>query len=701
LSFTKKAKLALYYFLLKIKPIILILFIFFCLNCSNSKSDKNSQQLVECMKLASNKKLTYNQQLHYTQRALSLLFKEKNDSITLSNYISLNYNLYILNAVDDLKRSSEAYMKKSLILNSKFHIANSYRWMGIYFESLSVNDSAFYYYLKAEKIFKEEKNVMSLCQNYQDQAQVQFYTNDYLEAEKSLIKALRIAKKQKKPISQFSIYTFLGTTSRALDDHKKSLEYHFKALNQIKDFPRNFKNNCYAIGVCDIGRHYLAINNPEKAIKYFEKGLNTKDISIDSPNIYAILLDGLGKANFDIKNYEKLPDLYIKAANIRNSFNVLNGSNFNKLYLSDYYLIVKDSLKAKKFAHEAFNLSKSFRAPKDMLLCLKQLAKVEPKNALKYSQDYIRISDSMQQLERESRNKFAKIAYETEEITNEKEAAVHQKWIFLGITVLILLIGILLFITISQRTKQKELKFLQEQQKSDEEIYQLIQIQQAKIDEGRDIEKKRIARDLHDSIMNRLASTRLNLHMLAENNNPEAIQKCLPFITGIQDIEKEIRNIAHDLNNDVFINTDSFLAIIQSLFVEQKTLFKTKCHLEIDKTINWDLIKSNKKIHIYRILQEALNNINKHAHAGNIIASIHDRENDILLEIYDDGIGFSFNEKKKGIGLQNIFSRTKAFKGTIEIKSNQGAGTTLIITVPKTSQSKAPDNGNTGKHFNS
>jgi signal transduction histidine kinase len=82
------------------------------------------------------------------------------------------------------------------------------------------------------------------------------------------------------------------------------------------------------------------------------------------------------------------------------------------------------------------------------------------------------------------------------------------------------------------------------------------------------------------------------------------------------------------------------------------------------------------------MLQEALNNCNKHAQAENIVVSILNRESHILLEIYDDGIGFSFKQKKKGIGLQNIFSRAKTCGGLVEIKSNKGAGTTIIITIP-------------------
>jgi tetratricopeptide (TPR) repeat protein len=167
----------------------------------------------------------------------------------------------------------------------------------------SKNDSAFYYYIKAEKIFKEQKNQNALSGIYQDQAQVQFYTNDYLEAEKSLIKALRIAKAIKLVRKQFDIYTTLGIISHELNDYEKSLEYHLKALKVIDDFPRGYKNHCYSICFCDIGRHYLELNNPKEAKTYFEKGLKAENLIVDAPHVYAILLDRLGKSSFELKDY--------------------------------------------------------------------------------------------------------------------------------------------------------------------------------------------------------------------------------------------------------------------------------------------------------------------------------------------------------------------------------------------------------------
>jgi len=288
----------------------------------------------------------------------------------------------------------------------------------------------------------------------------------------------------------------------------------------------------------------------------------------------------------------------------------------------------------------------------------------------------------MQLLERQTRNKFAKIAYETEEVTQEKEAAVKKNWIISAIASGIILVLVLLLIIKMQRAKQKRLQLQQIQQKANEEIYNLLLDQQNKIDLGRNIEKKRVAQDLHDGIMNRLASTRLNLHNIAENPSFENIKKCLPFIDGIQSIEKEIRNIAHDLNKDVLSNKVSFVAIIESFIKEQEALSACKFHLEIDASIKWELIAGYKKIHLFRIIQESIQNIHKHAAAKSVIVSILKKEEALLLEIFDDGIGFSLNKKKKGIGLQNIFSRAKSCNGNAEIKSKEGIGTTIIIRLP-------------------
>jgi len=665
--------------------VIIFLMLIFLLGCSKHKfiRDIESEETIDkCIKLGGDKKFCYSKRNFYNKKAFSILIKQKKDSLARERLFEIGWNYFNMNELNNFKKISNIIYKSSASENNIYHLGKSLRFFGLYYERNSINDSAFYYYNKAGKLFGKIKNYPELSNNYLDKALVQQYINDFQGSDKSLVLALKYSRLSNLKFQEYKIYLNLGINSYELGDPKKAIEYSKKALNFFND--NNLHNNSdYGIScIGNIGINYSSSGNYKEAILWLEKSLKEKDIDIKSPILYCFILDHLGYAKFKMGNFSNVEKLYKKSARIRDSLRIDDGKQFNRRLFSEYYQATNQKTKALIFAKESYNFSKSFRNAGDILLSLKQLTKVDTQNALKYSQEYIRISDSMQLLERVTRNKFAKIAYETEEITNEKEQAVKQKWIFLSIAVLLLLVGVLLFIIIHQRTKQKEMRLLQDQQKANEEIYQLIQNKQTQIDEGRQIEKKRIAQDLHDGIMNRLASTRLNLHVIAEKPSLENMKKCLPFIDGIQDIEKEIRNIAHDLNSNAFADKTSFIAVVESFVEEQKSISSSKYHLEIDMSINWEQIEGYKKIHLFRILQEAIQNIEKHAKAKNVIVSILKTENQLLLEIFDDGNGFSLKRKKKGIGLQNIFSRAKCCNGKAEVKSKENEGTTVIVRIP-------------------
>ncbi len=671
---------------LKCTSSILVGFLFITLSCSKNKLndtiDSSRDSVGIYLDKALNTKTPFEKRLLYNKKTLSLLLKQKNDSLNSDRLIKVAYNFYRLNSWKSLKATSQKALARSIEKKDDYFIGQSYRFLGLYYTNISINDSAFYFFSKAERIHKRLKNHKELCQTILDKALVQYFVCDYLGSETSSIKALKIAKKYKLISLEIDCNSYLVMNSCEFQNYKSGIEYSKKSLELIQKNSSLLKPQDIAFSLKEIGYSYYRWGKMNKAIEYFKLALNEDLCVIKYPVSYCFLLDDYANAKLKKGDYDNVETMHKRANVIRDSLHIDQGRNLNKRFLSEYYQATNQIPKAKQFAREAYMLSKSYRNAGDMLVCLKQLFKVDTQNALKYSQEYIRISDSMQQLERVTRNKFAKIAYETEEITTEKDQAIQQKQIFFGIAVLLFIIGTLVVLLLVQRAKQKELRFLQEQQKTNEEIYQLIQNQQSKIDEARHIEKKRIAQDLHDGIMNRLSSTRLNLHILNEKSTPEIIKKCLPFIAGIQDIEKEIRNVSHDLNKDALFNKVSFVAVVESLVAEQKEHFKGKCHLEIDPTINWEWLTSFQKINIFRILQEAFQNTNKHAQAQNIIISFLKNENQLLLEIFDDGVGFSFKQKKKGIGLQNIYSRAKQCNGKAEVKSDLGTGTTLIITIP-------------------
>ena len=146
-------------------------------------------------------------------------------------------------------------------------------------------------------------------------------------------------------------------------------------------------------------------------------------------------------------------------------------------------------------------------------------------------------------------------------------------------------------------------------------------------------------------------------------------------------IEQDIRKVSHDLNTD-FIAHSGFLDIIETLVETQTLAYNLKSTIKADQDINWDTISNKTKIHFYRIVQESLQNIYKHANATRVDILFKQQNNLISLAIKDDGSGFDENKTKKGIGLKNMKSRVKEIKGVLNIQTKASHGTTIEIRVP-------------------
>ena len=458
---------------------------------------------------------------------------------------------------------------------------------------------------------------------------------------------MKVANKYNLTYEKFKIYSSLGIISYDQDDYIKADQYFHRAELLLNNDETKFTNYDRAFSFCNKGINCYSQKKVKKSILEFRKSINIKNLEYEFPEIYSRVLDNLAKSLLYVSDNKESYLLLRKSEITRKKYHIIQGQNFNRLYLSQYYAAVHDLPQANRYALEALNLSKSFKAPKDQLLCLKQLIKINPKQALAYSNQYIALSDSMQKMERQTRTKFAKIAFETDEITKEKEEVEEQYSVILAICVSIFIIAVLLFVIGRQLLKQKEFRLQQVQQKANEEIYNLLMEQQNKIDSARNNEKERISKDLHDGVLNRLASTRMVLGSLTSSPTPDNLLKSKSLIEGIQDVEKEIRNISHDLNKEVFSKSVSFVQVITTFMEGQYQATQTPNFLEFDANINWDLLPGVVKIHLYRIVQEAVHNTNKYAQANSIIINFIALVDGIRLEIFDDGVGFLLNKRKK------------------------------------------------------
>jgi len=196
---------------------------------------------------------------------------------------------------------------------------------------------------------------------------------------------------------------------------------------------------------------------------------------------------------------------------------------------------------------------------------------------------------------------------------------------------------------------------------------------------GQEIERTELGEELHDNINQILASTKLYIECAIKDIDPRkdliAKSKIL-----IEKAMKEIRNLSRSLIPPSL----GEIGLLQALcdLVEHIKQANELC-ISIDWNIADENNISNKlKLTIFRIAQEQLNNVIKHADAKNVIISITETDLEMEMRVKDDGLGFNTGLKRNGVGLRNISSRAEVNNGKVSIISTPGEGCELIVKFP-------------------
>lgn len=131
------------------------------------------------------------------------------------------------------------------------------------------------------------------------------------------------------------------------------------------------------------------------------------------------------------------------------------------MHLSEYFASRKDTARALHYSNQALTVSKRTKNFRNVLVALKQLSLIQPEKASKFSEDYIRINDSLQKAERKMGDKFTRIEYETNEIKNENSSLEIQNRTLVYVFSIFSLIGLFFYIYKIQKAKNRELLFRQ------------------------------------------------------------------------------------------------------------------------------------------------------------------------------------------------------------------------------------------------
>lgn len=202
---------------------------------------------------------------------------------------------------------------------------------------------------------------------------------------------------------------------------------------------------------------------------------------------------------------------------------------------------------------------------------------------------------------------------------------------------------------------------------------------------GVDEERKRIARELHDTVAQELLGASLKIECIDPNNEEDISE----LSARIRESITEIRNVCYDLNPPSFIDETDFEIALAELCHNFEKNSGIKCQFSIDGENLFKGTDENTKLNIFRIVSEALSNIQKHSLADT--ATVNFRKNGTkgtAFFISDDGIGFDANKMLNNIsklqtgkhfGLNGIFQRVKIIDGKIEIFSEPNDGCTIKI----------------------
>ena len=196
-------------------------------------------------------------------------------------------------------------------------------------------------------------------------------------------------------------------------------------------------------------------------------------------------------------------------------------------------------------------------------------------------------------------------------------------------------------------------------------------------------ERKRISRDLHDDIGTKLSALKLFLSSLREKasttNNEEIKSLAESSEQFITEAMHDVRQLLLNLSPTV-LEEFGYTTAVEGLV--NKINETKQIHFNLVMFGMKHRLQKNYELALYRITQELINNVLKHAEAKNVSLQIGQRDEKIILMMEDDGKGFDITAHKDGYGLHNLDARTKLMQGTMIIDSKAGKGTSVLIEIP-------------------
>ncbi|PKA96587.1 signal transduction histidine kinase [Flavobacteriaceae bacterium MAR_2009_75] len=654
-----------------------------CQPTNDQKSNLESKEIDSIMSLINygrNNNLNHSKRLDFLQKAEDYTKNLSNDSIQTILTAKISYSYFKLRDSIKFFNLNSKTIELAQVSKDSVVFADAHWDRAAFFNSQAVPDSAFYNYSKAQKIYENLGKDFESARMLYNMALTQSKVGDYTGSEINTIRAIEILKPLNKNLHLYNCYNNLGSVTKELKEFERAIEYYSTALEYQKKIER--ENNYESSLNNNIGVVYQEQGRYKESIAYFQKVIQEKSLLKTEPKLYALAQSHLAFSKLKISSKFDVSEDLNSSIKILDSID--NNPGLARAYFNfaEYHLIQKDTQRAISYANRSKDYAEQANNNERILLNLQLLAKLEPEKSTAHIREYISLNDSLQQVERQARNKFARIRFETDEFIAENLLLARQKQLWTGIAVAVLLLGLMSYFILDQRAKNQKLRFQQEQQAANQEIFNLMLAQNQKVEEAKKLEQKRISEELHDGVLGSMLGARMVLTGLNKKNDTEAESQRKKAIDSLQNVEKEIRAISHELSHAAYQKINNFIRSIDDLLKTVQVSGNFDYNFYYDKDYDWDGIKGVTKINLYRLIQESLQNSVKHANCKKVTIDLGVHDDMLIATITDDGKGFKTKKGKKGIGMRNMASRIEKLNGNWEIKSTVGKGTSVVFKIP-------------------
>ena len=504
-------------------------------------------------------------------------------------------------------------------------------------------DSAFYNYNQAKLACNPKEDNDRIIYTLIKMAEIQRIENYFIGSESTATEALSYFNNTINPIYKSSIYNLLGLSYQELFSFKESVFYFEKGLMLTKEkLNRSIIKNNIAVT-------YIKDSKYEKAIATLLPLIDDIEVKNSDEN-YARILDNLGYAFFKMNDDSKAIHYLLESLRIREKINDTLGIVSSNNHLGEYYEN-KDPLLAYEYAKKTYAISKQNKLVDGQLVSATLLIKLSPPVvSKKLSLERIHINDSIYKVRQIAKNQFAKMKYDSTKDRQDKEDITKRYLFSLNAIAFLIVIFVMSYFLITSKNRKIQLKTIYDTE-------------------------TRIAKMLHDELANDVFSTLT----FAEIQDLSIGEKKEALLDRLEGIYMRTRTISKE---NTFINTDKTFSKDLTGMISSYITTDVNVITRNYGVVDWDKVKPDKKVAIYRILQELLVNMKKHSKCSLVVIGFEAKGNKIEINYSDNGIGCDYDSIEKN-GLLNIENRINAIKGKINFKTKIGKGFKVDISFYK------------------